>query len=124
MIKQKFNRPEELPVWKKAHELTLLVYKITKRYPKYELYGLISQLRRSCSSVPANITEGFYRKTTKELIQFLYNARGSLGETIYHIRLSKDLDYINNEDYNRLVKETSEVGKQLNGLIKSLKSKI
>lgn len=76
VIKKSFKSVEEVPVWVKTHELTLKVYKLTAFFPKSELFGLTSQLRRSSSSVPANITEGFYRNSTKELIQFLYNARG------------------------------------------------
>lgn len=122
--KTKYNSVEDLPVWQKSHELTLLVYKYTSCFPKSEVYGLISQIRRSSSSIPANISEGFYRKTTKELIQFIYNARGSLGETSYHIRLSKDLGYIKEREYLELKTYCEDISKQINGWIKSLKSKL
>lgn len=110
----------EVPVFIKAHSLVLEIYLITSKFPKSEMFGLISQLRRSASSIPANITEGFYRHTRKELLQFLYNARGSLGETVYHLTLSKDLEYITEEQYNKLKLSYDDVGKQLNGWIKSL----
>lgn len=125
MIKKtKYQSVEEVPVWQKAHELALLVYKLTEKFPKTELYGLIAQLRRACASIPANISEGFYRNSTKELLQFLYNARGSLGEVLYHLRLAKDLGYLKEKEYTLLRNGYDEVGKQLNGWIKSLRSKL
>src|SRR5438045_1775927 len=96
---------EDIEVWQKSHKLVLWVYKITSNFPKSELFGLIAQLRRSSSSVPANIVEGFYRNSTKELLQFLYVARGSLGETLYHLHLSRDLGYISEEDFQALNEE-------------------
>ncbi len=114
----------EVPVWKKSHELVLKIYILTESFPKSEQFGVTSQLRRSASSIPANITEGFYRKSTKELLQFLYNARGSLGETLYHLLLSKDLHLLKDEEYQALSEGYNEVGKQLNGWIKSLRARI
>lgn len=84
---------KDLKVWQKAHALVLDVYKVTKEFPKEEMFGLASQLRRSAASIPANIVEGQSRNTTKEYLQFLYNARGSIEETRYHLLLSKELDY-------------------------------
>lgn len=125
MIKKiKYKSVEEIPAWQKAHELTLAVYKITKNFPKHELYGLTSQSRRSASSVAANIVEGFNKNTTKELIQFLYNARASCAEAKYHLRLASDLGYLNNKDHSPLKNGYDELGKQLNGWISSLKRKI
>ena len=124
MNKIHYRTFEDLPVWAKSHSLTLQVYVISSGFPHSELYGLTSQLRRSASSIPANIAEGFYRNSTKELIQFIYNARGSLGETKYHIRLATDLGYISDTIYSSLVEEYDSLGKQLNGWIKSLKAKI
>lgn len=120
----KYSNVEELPIWIKAHELTLIIYKISTRFPSSEIYGLTSQIRRSASSIPANISEGFYRKSTKELMQFIYNARGSLGETLYHLRLAKDLGYIDEKTYNEIQSEYENVSKQMNGWLKSLKSKL
>jgi len=111
----------KLDVWQKAHELTLKVYKLTKEFPKEEKYRLGDQLRRSASSIPANIVEGQARQTTQEYIQFLYQARGSLAETKYHLRLAKDLGYIQEEKYESLIDNYDSVGKMLNGLINSLK---
>jgi len=120
----KYISVEEVPAWKKAHELTLLVYEVTKNFPSSETYDLNSQLRRYASSVPANITEGFYRNTNKELLQFLYNSRGSLGETVYFIKLSKDLRYVGEKNFLLLKEGYDDLGKQLNGWIKSLKNKL
>jgi len=86
---------EDLEIWKEAHKLTVKIYETTRNFPKDELYGLISQLRRSASSVAANIAEGHSRDTTKEFIKFLYNARASAAETEYHLILSRDLGYLN-----------------------------
>ena len=111
----------KLDVWQKAHKLTLSIYKLTEDLPKEEKYRLGDQIRRSASSIPANIVEGQARQTTKEYIQFLYNARGSLAETKYHLRLAKDLGYIEEEKYESLIDNYDTVGKMLNGLINSLK---
>jgi four helix bundle protein len=115
---------DEIPVFLKAHELVLEIYALTSKFPSSENFGLTSQLRRSAASIPANITEGYYRHSTKELIQFLYNARGSLGETLYHIKLAKDLKYTSFENYENLTISYNDVAKQLNGWINSLRSKI
>jgi four helix bundle protein len=119
-----YKKVEEVPVWKKSHEAVLLIYKATDSFPKREMFGLTSQLRRSASSIPANIAEGFYRNSTKELMQFIYNARGSCGETIYHLLLAKDLKLIKEKEYLYLIDLYNEIGKQLNGWIKSLRKKI
>ncbi len=119
----KYKKVEEVPVWGKSHQMTLLIYKETSKFPKGEIYGITSQLRRAASSVTANITEGFYKGSAKQLLQFLFNARGSLGEVMYFLRLSKDLGYLSLSNYNMLDKICSSVGKQLNGWIKSLKLK-
>lgn len=112
---------EDIIVWQKSHLLTLKIYKLTSKFPSSEMFGITSQIRRSSSSVGANIVEGFYRNTTKELLSFLYNSRGSLGETLYHLRLSKDLRYITENEYGELKGEIETILKQLNAWIKSLK---
>jgi len=114
---------EDIIVWQKAHRLTLKIYKLTSIFPRSETFGLISQLKRSSSSIAANIVEGFYRNTTKELLSFLYNARGSLGETLYHLKLASDLNYINKKEYDELKSEIEIISKQLNAWIRSLKNR-
>ncbi|HWS49045.1 MAG TPA: four helix bundle protein [Candidatus Methanoperedens sp.] len=109
-------------VWKKAHEFTLQIYLITKKYPKDELFGIVSQMRRASSSVPANIVEGNARRSNKEFAQFLVQARGSLSETQYFLELSKDLEYISKIEYESLTELSIEVAKMLNSLLTKVKS--
>ena len=93
---------KDLKVWQKAYQLCVKIYKITKRFPKEEIYGLTSQLRRSAVSVPSNIAEGYGRQTTKEYIQALYIAYGSNCELETQILLAGDLGYIESRDLEEL----------------------
>jgi four helix bundle protein len=111
-----------LEVWKLAHQLTIKVYKITDKFPKSEQFGLISQVRRSASSVPANIIEGQARQHRKEFIQFLFIAKGSLEETNYHLFLSKDLGFISELNYQELLELCTRIKMMLHKLIKSLQT--
>lgn len=113
---------EKLRVWQKAHELAVKIYKITKNFPEEERFRLVDQLCRSASSIPANISEGTGKKTLNEYLQFLYNARGSLEETRYHLILARDLGYIDKKEYIGLRNKYNSTGKMLNGLINSLKN--
>ncbi|KKR71421.1 MAG: Ribosomal protein S23 [Candidatus Woesebacteria bacterium GW2011_GWA2_40_7b] len=122
-MKNKITKFEDLKIWQESHRLAMEIYVITRSFPKDELYGLVSQLRRSSLSIPANIIEGFYRYSTKELIQFLINARGSTGETIYHLLVSKDLKYINEDNYSRLRQRYEILAMSINALINSLRKK-
>jgi four helix bundle protein len=115
---------KDLKVWDKAHHLVIEVYKITTSFPKDELYGLTSQLKRSTISIPANIVEGHSKNTTKEYIQFLYNSRGSLEETRYYLLLAKTLNFLDNGSYEKLELDCEEISKMLNALIGSLKRKL
>lgn len=123
-MRKKYFSVEQIPVWQDSHKLVLDIYRISQNFPNHEIYGLTSQIRRAAYSIPSNISEGFYRHTTKELIQFIYNAKGSCGEIIYHLRLTKDLDYISEDDYKDLKYRYENIAKQISGWIKSLKSKI
>lgn len=113
----------ELEVWQKAHALTLEVYRLTERFPESERFGTVAQLRRSAASVPANIVEGFGRRTTRELLQSLTVAKGSLEETRYFVLLSRDLHYVAGEDFQRLDVECTSVAQMLNALSRSLRSR-
>jgi four helix bundle protein len=113
----------QLEVWQKAHQLVLEIYKETKSFPNAERFRLTDQLCRSASSIAANIAEGKGRNSRKEYIQFLYNARGSLEETKYHLILSRDLGYLCSESFDKLIERYNEVGRMLNGLINSLSLK-
>ena len=114
------KRFEDLKVWQKSHELVLEVYKITQQFPNEEKFGLTSQIRRSAASVAANIAEGSKRQHLKEYIQMLYISHGSLSETEYYLLLAKDLNYLSDKKYQELFNLSEEVGRMLNGLIKSL----
>jgi four helix bundle protein len=111
-----------LKVWQKTHELVLKIYRLTQEFPKHELYGVADQLKRAACSVPANIVEGQSRNTTREYLQFLFNARGSIEEVRYFLLLSKDLGFATAEDYETLETDYESASKMLNGLIRSLKS--
>ncbi|KKQ83884.1 MAG: Ribosomal protein S23 [Candidatus Woesebacteria bacterium GW2011_GWB1_38_8] len=119
----KITKFEQLRVWQISHELTINIYLLTKRFPKDELYGIVSQIRRAASSVPANIVEGFYRDTTKELVKFLFNARGSAGEVGYFLILSKDLGYISEKEFMNLKDSYESLLKQISAFINSLNKK-
>ena len=105
----KVRRFEDLFVWKKAHQLVLGVYKATKEFPKEELYGLVSQIRRAAVSVPANIAEGYRKKTKAEKQRFLTIAHSSLEETRYYLILSKELNYCNTSEMYGLAEEVSKL---------------
>jgi four helix bundle protein len=111
----------KLKVWEESHKMVLEIYRLTAGFPGTEKFGLVDQLKRAASSVPANIVEGQSRNTTKEYLQFLYNARGSLEEVRYFLLLSKDLEFLSMDKYDHLENGYEQTSKMLNGLIKSLK---
>ena len=111
----------ELDVWKHSRELVKLVYQLTKLFPKEELYGLTSQIRRSSISVPSNIAEGIGRQSNKETIHFLYIAKGSLQELETQLYLSFDLEYISEEQLKDILKKVVSNKKLLNGFINYFK---
>ncbi len=115
---------QDLNIWKEAHQLTLEIYKLTNKFPNGEIYGLISQMRRAAVSVAANIVEGMGRNTTRELLSFSYNARGSLSEVIYYLILSKDLGYLKEENFDRLYQRYNGLAKGINIFISKLKEKL
>jgi len=114
----------DLEVWRKAHTLVLEIYKFAARFPSEERFRLADQVCRSAISVPANIVEGHARRTTKEYLQFLYNARGSVEETRYHLLLARDLGYLDPGQYAELEAQYEQVSKMLNALIQSLKKRL
>lgn len=114
---------KELDVWQKTHALVLRVYEVTAQFPAAERYRLTDQLCRAASSVSANIVEGQSRQTTREYLQFLYNARGSLEETRYHLLLARDLHLLDANVYAELETGYESASKMLNGLIRALKHK-
>lgn len=112
----------ELKVWAKAHQLTLAVYKATVNFPQHELYGLTSQIRRSSSSIPANIAEGCGRGSESELGRFLQIAMGSASELEYHLLLARELNLLEKSDYDHLADHVIEVKRMLASFIKKLKA--
>jgi four helix bundle protein len=113
---------KDLVVWQKAHELTLNIYKVTKEYPKEEIYALTSQMRRASVSIAANIAEGYKKKSKPHKLNFLNIAEGSLEEVKYYLILSKDLDYIKNDVYSKLEQLSDEVGRILTGYSNAIKN--
>jgi four helix bundle protein len=109
---------KNLDVWKKAHQLTMAVYKASVVFPQDELYGLTSQIRRAASSIPANIAEGCGRKGNAELSRYLQIAFGSASELEYHLILSHDLELLSDSMYQDLNDQVDEVKKMLTGLIR------
>lgn len=95
----------KLIVWQRAHELALMVYKTSERFPKHEMFGLTSQIRRSAVSVEANIAEGYALGTSPNYLRFLRISVGSLAETESHIEIAHDLKYLSDMDYEKLVEK-------------------
>ena len=110
----------DLKVWSKAHELAIACYTATMAFPKQEMFGLVSQIRRSCGSVPANIAEGCGRKGDGDFHRFLNIAMGSASELEYHLLLSRDLKFLNNSDYERLNTQVTEIKRTLASLTKKV----
>lgn len=113
---------KKLKVWEDAHKFTIDIYNITKKFPNNEQYGLTSQIRRSSSSIPTNIVEGCGQLDNGNLIRFLGIAKGSAFETEYQLLLSKDLNYITNEEYKLLLAKIQSIIHMLIALIKSLRN--
>ncbi len=111
---------KELKVWQKSYKVCLDIYKTTKGFPREELYGLSSQVRRAAVSVPSNIAEGYGRKTTPDYIRCLYIAYGSNCELETQLLLSGDLNYIKPDKLRNLKGSIGEVERMLKALIKSL----
>lgn len=113
---------KDLKVWEKAHQFTLKTYEVTKSFPKEELYSLTNQLRRSASSIPANIAEGSGKNSQLEFAHFLNIALGSANETEYYLILSKDLKYLKDGDFETLLKTINEIKAMLIALISKVRS--
>ena len=113
---------KKIQVWEKAHKLTLQLYKLTTSFPKEELYGLTSQIRRAASSIPANIAEGCGRNTQVELARFIHIAAGSASELEYHLILAHDLGYIDAKIYSELDISINEIKRMLHGFEKTVQS--
>lgn len=113
---------KDLEAWKLSMDLVIEIYQLTSAFPKEEIFGLTSQIRRSSISIPSNIAEGATRNSQKEFIQFLYIALGSQQELDTQLTIAKNLKFLTEDSFNQTVSKIQTVGKLLNGLIKYLKS--
>jgi len=121
---RKIKNFTDLNTWKEAHRLVLLVYKLTKKFPKDETFGLTNQIRRAVVSITSNIAEGFSRNYYKEKSQFYSMSLGSLTEVQNQLMIARDLKYISEEEFSGADELTVVVSKLLNGLIKMSKTMI
>lgn len=112
----------QLKVWERSHQLALAIYKVTKEFPKEELYGLTSQIRRSSMSIPTNIAEGCGRNTDADFARFIQMAAGSASETEYQLLLSHDLGFLNSDQYDTLNTDITEIKRMLTSLLKTLRA--
>jgi four helix bundle protein len=113
---------KDLKVWERSHHLTLSVYKATANFPREELYGLTSQIRRASASIPTNIAEGCGRNTDNELARFLEIAMGSASELEYLLRLSNDLNFLDKADSDGFTTDVIEIKKMLASFIRNLRA--
>ena len=111
----------DLDVWKAGMEITKDIYKVTEKFPKSELFGLTSQMRRAAVSIPSNIAEGNGRYYRKEYLQFLHISQGSLLELMTQIELSKELGFLQQNDFFRLYNKAVSLNKMLKSLIRGLR---
>ena len=112
----------KLQVWEKSHNLTVRIYDLTSQFPREEMYGFTSQIRRACASIPTNIAEGCGRESSADFARFLQIAMGSASETEYLIFLAHDLKYLNTDEYTELMDTTIGVKKMLTALLKKLRT--
>ena len=113
----------ELIAWQKAMKLVTRIYELTKAFPREEIYGLTSQIRRAAVSIPSNIAEGQGRDSRKEFLHHLSIAYGSLMETETQILIAESLNYLKSVEVNLILEKTAEAGRIINGLSRSLKQK-
>ena len=121
-LKTKIKSFTDLDAWKQGHNLVLMIYKETKSFPKDELFGLISQLRRCAVSITSNIAEGFSRQTLKDKSHFYSMALGSVTELQNQILIAKDVNYIDQKKFQEIAEQSIVVNKIINGLIKKTKT--
>ena len=116
-----FGNFRKLQLWKSSMNLTTEIYRLTRNFPDHERCGLSSQMQRASVSIPSNIAEGFGRESTKELLRFLYTARGSLMELSTQLEICNNLSYLSEEEHSSIQRLADEVNRLLNGLIFSKK---
>ncbi|HOW36590.1 MAG TPA: four helix bundle protein [Candidatus Omnitrophota bacterium] len=123
-MSEKIQSHKDLIVWQKSVELVLDVYRLTRQLPHDELYGLVSQMRRSAVAISSNIAEGYQRNHRKEYIQFLYIAKGSASELETQLIIAKRLEFIVAADYQRIDNLLTEILKMLSAMILRLQNKM
>ena len=112
----------DLKVWTNSINLVTMIYQVTSDFPKEELFGITSQMRRAAVSIPSNIAEGAARNSTKEFNNFLSIALGSASELEIQILISRNLSYLNSNNSEKLLNDLNEIQKMIQGLMKNLKS--
>jgi four helix bundle protein len=120
----KVNNYRDLRVWQMGMTMVTEIYKVSQAFPREELYGLTSQLRRAGVSVPANIAEGFGRQTTRDYLNFLTIARGSLMEVETLLQICRNLNYVDQPQLDNLLEHADHLSRSLNALITSLRRRI
>ncbi|OGI14638.1 MAG: hypothetical protein A3E38_02825 [Candidatus Moranbacteria bacterium RIFCSPHIGHO2_12_FULL_54_9] len=120
--KQKISSFTDLDAWKEGHKLVLMVYNITRTFPKEEVFALVSQMRRCVVSITSNIAEGFSRQSFKEKVQFYYISQGSLTELQNQLLIARDVEFVTKKDFLPIAEQTVKVQRITNGLIKKSKS--
>lgn len=118
----KIEKFTDLNVWQEGHKLVIMIYQITKSFPKEELYSLIDQMRRAAASITANIAEGFGRQGYKEKVQFYYLAQGSLNELKNFLLITRDVGYLNKDDFDKIAQQANLVHQLLQGFIRKSKT--
>jgi len=122
--KKKIVKFTDLDAWQESHKLVLMIYEMSKDFPKEEVFGLTSQMRRAVVSITSNIAEGFSRNYFKEKTQFYSMAQGSVTEIQNQLLIARDIKYISNENFNKIAEQTIKAHKIINGLIKKSKTLI
>jgi four helix bundle protein len=122
-LKVKLRDYTELVAWQKAMDFVEAVYQASKTFPKDELFGLTSQVRRAAVSIPSNIAEGQSRRSSREFLQFLSIARGSLSEVETQLVISKRLNYLSREQLTDLQHKSAELGRVINGLTNAIQKR-
>lgn len=121
-MNKKIKTFTDLNTWKEGHKLVLMIYKMTRAFPREERYSLVNQMRRAAISITSNIAEGFSRQSYSEKVQFYSMAQGSLTELQNQLLVARDVGYLGEKDFKNLVRVAVDVHKLLNGLIKKSKS--
>ena len=124
MEREKIKKFTDLVAWREGHKLVLSIYKLTEEFPKCEIFGLTSQMRRCSVSITSNIAEGFSRSTPKDKNHFYFMALGSITELQNQSLIARDLKYISNDEFHKIAEKTVLIQKLTNGLIRYNKNKM